>query len=106
MSGQAMDFTGKVALITGGGGDIGQAAALGFATHGARVVIVDIDEAAALPAPDWSRSVAVTPASCAPMSHEPTTSATMFKRRSTPMAPSTASSTMPESRAPSPLRRT
>lgn len=43
-----MDFTGKVALITGGGGDIGQAAALGFATHGARVVIVDIDEAAGL----------------------------------------------------------
>jgi len=43
-----MDFTGKVALITGGGGDIGQAAALGFAKHGARVVIVDIDETAGL----------------------------------------------------------
>jgi NAD(P)-dependent dehydrogenase (short-subunit alcohol dehydrogenase family) len=36
-----MDFTGKVALITGGGSDIGQAAALGFAAHGAKVVIVD-----------------------------------------------------------------
>ncbi|MDB5872601.1 MAG: NAD(P)-dependent dehydrogenase, short-chain alcohol dehydrogenase family [Ramlibacter sp.] len=43
-----MDFTGKVALITGGGGDIGRAAALGFAAGGAKVVIVDIDEAAGL----------------------------------------------------------
>ena len=41
-----MDFTGKVALITGGGGDIGQAAALGFAGRGAKVVVADIDEAA------------------------------------------------------------
>ncbi|HVZ45721.1 MAG TPA: glucose 1-dehydrogenase [Ramlibacter sp.] len=43
-----MDFTGKVALITGGGGDIGRAAALAFAAHGARVVVVDIDEEAGL----------------------------------------------------------
>ncbi len=42
-----MDFTGNVALITGGD-DIGRAAALGFAAHGAKVVIVDIDEAAGL----------------------------------------------------------
>ena len=41
-----MDFTGKVALITGGGGDIGQAAALGFAARGAKVMVADIDEAA------------------------------------------------------------
>jgi len=40
-----MDFTGKVALITGGGGDIGRAAALAFAAHSAKVVVVDIDEA-------------------------------------------------------------
>ncbi len=41
-----MDFTGKVALITGGGGGIGRATALGFATRGARVMLVDLDEAA------------------------------------------------------------
>src|SRR5450432_1117972 len=46
--GHAMDFTGKVALITGGGGDIGRAAALGFAALGAKVVIVDIAEAAGI----------------------------------------------------------
>ena len=42
-----MDFKGKVALITGGGGDIGQAAALGFAARGAKVVVTDIDETGA-----------------------------------------------------------
>jgi NAD(P)-dependent dehydrogenase (short-subunit alcohol dehydrogenase family) len=41
-----VDFTGKVALVTGGGGDIGRAAVLGFAARGAKVVVVDLNDAA------------------------------------------------------------
>src|SRR5579864_5977994 len=41
-----MDFTGKVALITGAGNGIGRATALAFARSGARVVVVDRDTAA------------------------------------------------------------
>jgi NAD(P)-dependent dehydrogenase (short-subunit alcohol dehydrogenase family) len=41
-----MDFHRKVALITGAGNGIGRAAALGFASRGAKVVVVDRDQAA------------------------------------------------------------
>ena len=40
-----MDFSGKVALVTGGGGGIGIATCLGFAKRGAKIVVVDHDAA-------------------------------------------------------------
>lgn len=42
-----MRLAGRTAIVTGGGGGIGRASALALAAEGARVVVVDIDEAAA-----------------------------------------------------------
>ncbi len=42
-----MDFKGKVAVITGAANGIGRAVAMGFASHGAKIVLVDRDAAGA-----------------------------------------------------------
>ncbi|MBS0446324.1 MAG: 3-oxoacyl-ACP reductase FabG [Proteobacteria bacterium] len=42
-----MELEGKVAIVTGGGGGLGRAIALKLASRGARIVVADIDRAAA-----------------------------------------------------------
>jgi 3-oxoacyl-[acyl-carrier protein] reductase len=55
--GSAMDFTGKIAVVTGGANGIGRAVSLGFARRGAKVVVVDRDaEAGAAVAPRSGRT--------------------------------------------------
>ena len=40
------EFSGKIAIVTGGALGMGRSAALGFAAEGAKVAVADIDEAA------------------------------------------------------------
>jgi NAD(P)-dependent dehydrogenase (short-subunit alcohol dehydrogenase family) len=42
--GSTLDFDGKVVIVTGAAGGLGRAFALGFAKHGADLVVADIDE--------------------------------------------------------------
>jgi NAD(P)-dependent dehydrogenase (short-subunit alcohol dehydrogenase family) len=56
-----MDFTGKVALVTGGGNGIGRAACVAFVRHGAKVVVVDRDTAGAGRPPASCARTAATP---------------------------------------------
>ena len=50
MSEGLFDLSGKVAVVTGGGanGGVGHALAIGFAEHGADIVVADIDDAGAM----------------------------------------------------------
>ena len=47
MSQVTYDFSGKVAIVTGAGGGIGRASAIGFARSGASVTVADVNTAGA-----------------------------------------------------------
>jgi 3-oxoacyl-[acyl-carrier protein] reductase len=61
-----MRLQGKSAIVTGGGSGFGAAMVALFAAEGARVVVADIDRAAAervaAAAPVWSRCSSTSPA--------------------------------------------
>ena len=104
--GITMEFAGKVALITGGGGGIGRASAIGFAGRGAKVVVVDLDASARrgkrrIGAPARRRR-----ALRARRRHEIRRRSGLCEGDLDAYGPSTASSTMPASRARSRRRRT
>jgi NAD(P)-dependent dehydrogenase (short-subunit alcohol dehydrogenase family) len=56
-------FDGRVALVTGGGSGIGEATCRRLASEGARVVVVDINEAAAQRVADAIGGTVGTPTS-------------------------------------------
>jgi len=63
-----MDFTGQVAVVTGGGSGIGQACAREFATRRAAVAVVDRDATAGEKTASELRGKEVPPSSSPPMS--------------------------------------
>jgi 3-oxoacyl-[acyl-carrier protein] reductase len=58
------DFSGKVAIVTGSAGGIGQAYAEGLATSGAAVVVADVDETGAEKVAEGIRSSGGAAAAC------------------------------------------
>jgi hypothetical protein len=92
-----VDFTDKVAIVTGGGNGIGRAVCLGFAARGAKLVVVDRDgdAAAAVAAEIGQAATACT----ADVTRAADVQAYVARARSTPSGGSTASTTMPASRA-------
>jgi hypothetical protein len=87
---------GKVAVVTGGAGGLGAAAASRLASEGARLVLVDIDGEAAEAAANRPDPA---PSASPPMSPPRTESQATFRPRSMRTAASTCSSITPGSRA-------
>ncbi len=94
-----MDFTGKVALVTGGGNGIGRAVSLGFARAGAKLVVVDRDSEAGEATAGIIRQQGGTAIFVGADVTVSTDVADYVRRAVSSTAPSTASSTTPASRA-------